>query len=106
MIHWVCRQYYEDHKNNYLTRKGIEAKIYTLKSSKGEKFSHHAYKKYSGKPDTDNRLIEKFNKKNDTFLIIKEGTWFKGDDPEIDKIQWITGSQSFSKRWFSFNNCY
>ena len=25
-----------------------------------------AYKKYSGKPDTDKLLLEKFNKKNDT----------------------------------------
>jgi peptidyl-prolyl cis-trans isomerase SurA len=94
------RRYYEDHKNSSLTRRGIDAKIYTLKSSKGEKLLSSAYKKYSRKPDTDNRLIEKFNKKNDTLLIIKEGKWFKGDDPEIDNIQWITGSQSFSKDGF------
>ena len=25
----------------------------------------------------------------------KKETWFKGDDKEIDNIQWITGSQSF-----------
>ena len=94
------RRYYEDHKNSYLTHRGIDAKIYTLRSSKGEKLLSSAYKKYSRKPDTDNRLIEKFNKINDTLLIIKEGTWFKGDDPEIDNIQWITGSQLFSKDGF------
>ena len=58
---------------------------------KGEKSLSSAYKKYSRKPDTDNRLIEKFNKKNDTLLIINEGKWFKGDDPEIDKLKWKTG---------------
>ncbi|MCX6325426.1 MAG: peptidylprolyl isomerase [Bacteroidia bacterium] len=94
------RNYYEDHKNSYLTRRGIDAKIYTLKSSKGEKLLSSAYKKYFRRPDTDNRLIEKFNKKNDTLLIIKEGTWLKGDDHEIDNIQWITGSQSFTKDGF------
>jgi peptidyl-prolyl cis-trans isomerase SurA len=34
-------------------------------------------------------------------LIIKEGKWFEGDDHEIDNIQWITGSQSFSKDGFA-----
>jgi len=94
------QRYYEDHKNSYLTRSGINAKIYTLKSSKGEKLLSSAYKKYSRKPDTDDRLIEKFNKKNDTLLIIKESKWYKGDNPEIDNLQWIKGSQSFSKDGF------
>ena len=32
-----------------------------------------AYKKYSGKPDADRRLLEKFNRNNDTAPFIKEG---------------------------------
>ncbi|MCX6253414.1 MAG: peptidylprolyl isomerase [Bacteroidia bacterium] len=93
-------RYYEDHKNSFLSRRGIEAKIYTLKLSKGEKSLSSAFKKYSRKPDSGDRLSEKFNKKNDTLLIIKEGKWFESDDPEIDNIQWVTGSQSFSKDGF------
>jgi peptidyl-prolyl cis-trans isomerase SurA len=93
-------RYYEDHKNSFLSRRGIEAKIYTLKLSKGEKLLSSTFKKYSRKPDPDDRLSEKLNKKNDTLLVIKKGTWFKGDDPEIDNIQWITGSQSFNKDGF------
>jgi peptidyl-prolyl cis-trans isomerase SurA len=92
--------YYADNKNKYLSRKGIEAKIYTLKSSDGEKTLSSAYKKYSRKTDTDKRLIEKFNSKNDSLLIIKESSWFKGDDPEIDKIPWVTGLQSFTRGGF------
>lgn len=94
------RRYYEDHKNNYLTRQGINAKIYTLKSSKGEKTLSAAYKNYSRKPDTDRRMIEKFNRKNDTLLIIKEGLWFRGDDPDIDSVQWVEGSHSFNRAGF------
>ena len=86
------RQYYEEHKNNWLSRRGIEAKIYTLKSPDGEKLLASAFNKYSQKSDLDDLLLKKFNKKNDTLLIIKEGTWFKGDNPEIDKIEWINGS--------------
>ena len=33
-------------------------------------------------------------------LVIKDGTWFLGDDPEIDKINWITGSQTITKNGF------
>jgi peptidyl-prolyl cis-trans isomerase SurA len=93
-------RFYEDHKNSYLSRRGIEAKIYTLKSSKGEKSLETAYSKYSRKPDTDIRLIKKFNKKNDTLLEINEGTWYKGDDSVIDNIKWINGSHSFNKNGF------
>ena len=32
-------KYYEDHKNNYLSRQGIDAKIYTLKSPEGRKIT-------------------------------------------------------------------
>ena len=84
-------QYYEEHKNNWLSRRGIEAKIYALKSSGGEEQLSTAYKKYSQKPDLDYLLQKKFNRKNDTLLFIKEGIWFKGNDPEIDKIEWATG---------------
>jgi peptidyl-prolyl cis-trans isomerase SurA len=93
-------KYYEDNKNNYLSRKGIEAKIYVLKVSGGEKQLSSAYNKFEKKPDRDNRLLENFNKKNDTLLTIKESTWFRGDDNEIDKLQWVTGSQSFNRNGF------
>jgi peptidyl-prolyl cis-trans isomerase SurA len=93
-------KYYEDHKNNYLSKKGIEAKIYTLRSPDGEKSLLSFYKKYSNKPDKDFQLLKHFNKINDTLLIIKVGTWYKGDNPEIDNLQWISGSQSFSYKGF------
>jgi peptidyl-prolyl cis-trans isomerase SurA len=86
-------RYYEANKQNFLSRKGIEAKIYTLRSDKGGKMLAPAYRKYSRKPDTDRLMLDKFNKKNDSLLIINEGKWFTGDDPQIDKIQWIKGAQ-------------
>ncbi len=94
------RKYYEENKNNWLTRKGIEAKIYTLKSSDGEQLLSSAFNKLLQKSDMDELLLKKFNKKNDTLLTVKEGTWFKGDDPEIDKLEWIAGAHSFSRDGF------
>jgi peptidyl-prolyl cis-trans isomerase SurA len=86
--------YYEDHKQSFLTKKGIEAKTYILKSDRGGKTLFSAYKRYSRKPDTDTLMLDKFNKKNDSLLVITERKWFAGDDPEIDKIQWIPGYRS------------
>jgi peptidyl-prolyl cis-trans isomerase SurA len=84
-------QFYENNKNNYLSRKGITAKIYILKTTDGGKKLSSAFKKFSGKPDIDRLLSQKFNRRNDTTLIIKEGTWFEGEDNQIDKIPWIVG---------------
>ena len=93
-------RYYEEHKSNWLSRRGIEAKIYTLKSSDGEKELSAAFVKYSRKHAIDNLLLKKFNKGNDTLLFIEEGIWFKGDNQEIDKIDWNTGSHSFFRDGF------
>jgi peptidyl-prolyl cis-trans isomerase SurA len=93
-------KFYENHKNNYLTKRGIEAKIYTLKRSDGEKVLSSAYRKASKKTGTDKTLSDKFNKKGDTLLIINEGRWFKGTDNEIDNLKWETGTYTFNKGGF------
>jgi peptidyl-prolyl cis-trans isomerase SurA len=93
-------QYYEDNKMNFLSKQTIDAKIYTLKSPDGKKSLTSAYKKYSRKPDTDDLLIKKFNKKSDTLLFINERKFFRGEDPEIDQLKWVTGIQSFKKAGF------
>jgi len=93
-------RYYEDHKISYLSKAGIEGKIYTLRLKGEEKELSSAFKKYKGKNDFDNRLLEKFTGKNDTLLTIESGRWFRGDDSEIDNLQWVTGSQSFTHSGF------
>lgn len=89
-------QFYEEHKNNWLTKSGIEAKVYILKQTvDGEKALSAAFNRYSQKQEFDNELLKKFNRPNDTVLIIKEGTWYKGDNADIDRLMWKTGLQSF-----------
>ncbi len=89
-------KYYDDNKDNYLTRPGIEATIYSLRSPGGEKKLLAAYKKYSRKKDTEMRLVEKFNS-TDSLLTVTKGTWLTGDDPEIDSIDWKQGYQVMSR---------
>jgi peptidyl-prolyl cis-trans isomerase SurA len=92
--------YYEDHKNNWLSKKGIEASIYTLKSNDGEQVLASAITKYYQKPDLNDLLIKKFNKKIDTLLIIKDSTWYKGDNAAIDRIDWVPGPHSLTGKGF------
>ena len=89
-------RYYEEHKNQWLSRRGIEAGIYSIKSPDEEKALASALKKYSRKPDLDDILQKKFNSENDTLLFIKNGIWLKGDNADIDKLEWITGTQTYS----------
>jgi peptidyl-prolyl cis-trans isomerase SurA len=94
------RDYYEKNKYNFLSARQIEARIYTLKKLDGEQELSSAYKKYSGKSDADKRLLEKFNKSNDTVLFIRNGTWSRGEDQEIDKVEWTEGTHFFARNGF------
>ena len=87
-------RYYEDHKIEFLTKKGIETKIFSLRIPDGDKKLASAYRKYSRRKQTDNLMLEKFNKKNDSVLVINERIFFEGDDPVIDKIEWNIGKQN------------
>jgi peptidyl-prolyl cis-trans isomerase SurA len=93
-------KYYEENKNNYLSEKQIKAKIYTLKVINGEKTLSSAYAKYAGKPDEDKRLLKKFNTGKDTLLIIKDGLWQRGDNPEADIIEWTPGTSHITFNGF------
>jgi len=85
------QKYYEANKNNYLSSKGINARIYTLRKDGSEKELANAYKKVAEKPDLDKRLLEKFNKKSKTLLSIADTVFFKGDNSIIDKLVWKVG---------------
>jgi peptidyl-prolyl cis-trans isomerase SurA len=92
--------YYNKNKVNFLSKKNIEAKMYTLKEQGRAKSLASAYKKYSRKSGTDIKLKNKFNVKGDTLLSINEGKWFVGDDKEIDAIKWTPGVHSLTKNGY------
>ncbi|MGD0341706.1 MAG: peptidylprolyl isomerase [Bacteroidales bacterium] len=94
------KSYYEDHKQNYLTKKCLEGKIYLLHDQKEKKSLYSAYRKYSRKNGTDQLLLARFNNRKDSLLTITEGRWFKGDNRAIDSIQWVTGPQYIEMKGF------
>jgi len=85
------KDYYDKNKGKYLSPRGIDASLYTLRKAGGDKDLLAAYKKYSKKADTDRRMTEKFIVKKDTLLTIEKKVWYKGDNPEIDKVDWKEG---------------
>jgi peptidyl-prolyl cis-trans isomerase SurA len=87
------RSYYEDHKQSFLTRKSMDARIYTLHSPEGGKKLSAAYRKFSRKTACDSLMLQKFNRNSDSLLVISEGRFFMGDDNNIDNIKWETGAQ-------------
>jgi len=93
-------KFYETHKAEHLSEKGIEAKIYTLRLPGQEKRLESAYRKYSKKSDLDKRLYDKFNKKGIDNLVITDSTWYYGTDPEVDRLRWENGMQTFDRKGF------
>ncbi len=87
------RSYYQDHRQEFLTQKAMDAKIYTLRSPGGDKKLFSAYKKFSRRQGCDSLMLRKFNKDNDSLLVIKEGRFMVGEDNHLDRINWITGTQ-------------
>ncbi len=94
------QEFYDAHKSDFMSERKIEATIYSLREPGGAKRLEKAYRKYSRRPGTDEKLLARFNSKGDTLLTIKEGRWAAGDDPQIDKLDWIPGLQSFTKDGF------
>jgi len=94
------QKYYEAHRKEYLSKKSIEGKLYTLREPEGAKRLMAAYRKYSRKPGTDSRLLSKFNHQGDTLLSITTSTWKSGDDADIDRIDWTTGLHSLTKNGY------
>jgi peptidyl-prolyl cis-trans isomerase SurA len=91
------KKFYESNKNRYLSGKSIEAKKYSLMETDGKKELEKYVKKYGSRPGGDRILYEKFNRNNDSLLVISEGTWNKGDDPDMDLISWTTGIHKIAR---------
>lgn len=87
-------KYYENHKKDHLKPPSLTAKLYTLRTKNDEPdLLSRTYRKYSGRKNTDTLLKKKFNRKNDSTLVIGEYKWTKGQNPEIDSLTWKEGEQ-------------
>jgi peptidyl-prolyl cis-trans isomerase SurA len=89
--------YYERNKHKFLTDENIDAKIYSIKEAGRTKQLQKSYRKFSRKADTDKKMLEKFIVNNDTLITITQNRWFRGDDEDIDRIDWKKGVQDFYK---------
>jgi peptidyl-prolyl cis-trans isomerase SurA len=84
-------KYYQEHKSEHLGPPAIEAKLYKVTDGVQSKFID-AYRKISAKGDPDPYLVKKFNRKNKKVFSIEEGSWKKGENEVLDRIEWKTGT--------------
>lgn len=91
------RRYYEEHKMDYLSKRAMDCRVYSLKMPHGMKQLLSAYHKYSGKPDCDKRMLAKFNTAGDSVLTISKKRYFSGDDRDIDSLEWSPGLHTLVK---------
>lgn len=85
------KSFYEENKMKYLTRETMSGKVYKLRETGGMKKLSSAYTKYRKSGDTDSKMVKKFINKGDTLISIYEGTWTRGDNNEMGKINWSPG---------------
>lgn len=83
--------YYEINKQNHLTAQSIQAKVYLCREIESEKLFNKTYNKFSKKAEGDKLMLSKLNNRGDTLLTIEEGTWYRGDNAELDKLDWKRG---------------
>jgi len=93
--------FYEAHKDEYLSRRSIEGKKYTLRLPVREKQFKSVIRKHLRKHDADSRLADKYNTDGDTLLTIAEGKWHEGESREIDRLQWTKGLHSFRSNGYT-----
>ena len=85
------RKFYEEHKYERLSKREMDGRIYSLKSGGDSKSLMAAYKKLSRRPNFEQKLSDKFNRKNNDNLSVTDSLWFQGDDAELDGIKWKSG---------------
>lgn len=83
------KKFYEAHKEDYMWDKRVKATVYDLENQKLLK----KLKKDIKKGKTNNELLEKYNEDSPLVLQIKSDTYEKGDNEQIDSVQWVKGEQ-------------
>lgn len=85
--------YYETHKEDYMSEPGVAAKIYTLRIPGKHDELGASYRRYSRRRDPDNLMLRKYNRKKDSTLVITEGRWLRGQNKSIDSLDRVIGHQ-------------
>lgn len=84
--------FYQANKNNYMWPERADASIYTCANEKVAKKT----RKYVARCGwTNDKVIEKVNKKSQLNLDVKSGIYLKGDNEWVDKAPWQIGDSEF-----------
>lgn len=81
------RNYYEQHKTEYMWEERVEATTYTCKDTKTAK----AVRKMAGKKAGDKEIMAKFNKDSVELVSVKTAIYLPGQDSNVDKLNKTPG---------------
>ena len=84
--------YYEENHARFMSTPSAHIKVYTLRNNENLKTLSKLVSKNGSKPDGDNKILAKYNTRNDTTLTITSKLVELGDDPELDPFIAKAGS--------------
>lgn len=81
------KNYYDQHKNEYMWDERVDATIYTCSNSKTAK----EVRKYAGKNMDDKTIMSKYNTDSLNVVTVKSALYLPGQDSNVDKLNKAVG---------------
>mgnify|MGYP003385883115 CR=1 FL=1 len=82
------KAFYQANKQNYMWDTRVQAKVVNCQN---ENIACKVYKKLSkGKTDLA-KIQSKINKKSSLNMDVKEGLYLKGENSDVDQVEWVVG---------------
>jgi peptidyl-prolyl cis-trans isomerase SurA len=83
--------FHEQNKMKYMWGDRVEAVVYKCKDEKIAKAVRKMVEKRAKKGYATDDIKKKINEKSELNLQIEEGTYSKGDNESVDKVNWVAG---------------
>lgn len=84
------KAFYEAHKQDYVWADRVNARIYECADKKAYKMTKKLVKK--GLPDVE--ISQQVNEKNPLSLVIKHSKFEKGEQAQVDQVEWKKGTHT------------
>jgi len=83
--------FHEQNKSKYMWGDRVEAVVYKCKDEKIAKATRKMVEKRLKKGYSTEDIQKKINEKSELNLQIEEGTYSKGDNETVDRVNWVAG---------------
>jgi peptidyl-prolyl cis-trans isomerase SurA len=84
-------RFFEVNSKHYISDQKLEGTLITLKKSDGLHELDEAVRQYQTSDNLKGKLTERFKAYGDSILLFREGVWKKGENTDIDAVEWKEG---------------